>query len=55
MDAEVTNVPDGNEGSIKPFMLGRNSSEVFCVASYNRHHNNVCVCKDQVYNQNFAY
>lgn len=36
INSEATNVIDGNEGSIKPFTLGRDSSEVFCIASYNK-------------------
>lgn len=29
-------VNDGIKGSTKPFMLGRDNSEVFCMASYSK-------------------
>ena len=55
MNADVTNVPDGNEGSIKPFTLGRDSSEVFCVASYNKGTITMFVFARIRYSLNFAY
>lgn len=55
MNAGVIDVPDGNEGGIKPFMLDRDSSGVFCMASESKDMIMMFVFTTTRYNLNFAY
>ncbi|OPJ82736.1 hypothetical protein AV530_004851 [Patagioenas fasciata monilis] len=55
MNVGVIDVPDGNEGGIKPFMLGRDSSGVFCTASDTKDTIMMFAFTTIKYNLNFAY
>lgn len=55
MNAGVIDVPDGNEGGIKPFMLDRDSSGVFCMASESKDTIMMFVFTTTRYSLNFAY
>lgn len=55
MNAWVIDVPDGNEGGIKPFMLDRDSTGVFCMASESKDIIMMFVFTTTRYSLNFAY